>query len=72
MATPAKKKPSKATILAAQSLDALYQNACIVKSPDARAKYEGACTALGWLGFTVDVQGGRHEVVAYADTAAGR
>ena len=37
-------------------------DAGVTRSLELWARYEGACEALRWLGYTVTVDGGKHRV----------
>lgn len=58
-------KTSKAQALAktaAAKLDDLRLTAGVSRSMTAWGRYEGACDALRWLGYTVTIEGGKHRV----------
>lgn len=47
---------------AAAKLDELRLTAGVSRSMTAWGRYEGACDALHWLGYTVTIEGGKHRV----------
>lgn len=47
---------------AAAKLDDLRLTAGVSRSMTAWGRYEGACDALRWLGYTVTIEGGKHRV----------
>lgn len=47
---------------AAAKLDELRLTAGVSRSMIAWGRYEGACDALRWLGYTVTIEGGKHRV----------
>lgn len=47
---------------AAEKLDELRLTAGVSRSLAAWSRYEGACDALRWLGYTVTLEGGKHRV----------
>lgn len=47
---------------AAAKLDALRLTAGVSRSMTAWGRYEGACDALRWLGYTVTIEGGKHRI----------
>lgn len=47
---------------AAAKFDELRLTAGVSRSMTAWGRYEGACDALRWLGYTVTIEGGKHRV----------
>lgn len=47
---------------AAAKLDELRLTAGVSRSMTVWGRYEGACDALRWLGYTVTIEGGKHRV----------
>ena len=47
---------------AAAKLDDLRLTAGVSRSQVAWGRYEGACDALRWIGYTVTIEGGKHRV----------
>lgn len=47
---------------AAAKLDELRLTAGVSRSMTSWGRYEGACDALRWLGYTVTIEGGKHRV----------
>ena len=47
---------------AAEKLDELRLTAGVSRSQTACGRYEGACDALRWLGYTVTLESGKHRV----------
>ena len=47
---------------AAAKLDELRLTAGVSRSMTAWGRYEGACDALRWFGYTVTIEGGKHRV----------
>lgn len=47
---------------AAAKLDELRLTAGVSRSMTAWGRYECACDALRWLGYTVTIEGGKHRV----------
>ena len=63
MATKAKAtKTVELAKAAAVKLDELRLTAGISRSMTAWGRYEGACDALRWIGYTVTLEGGKHRV----------
>ena len=62
MATRTKPKTQETTRQVESKLDELRMTAGVSRSQIAWGRYEGACDALRWLGYTITIEGGKHRV----------